>query len=162
MSEKIMKRLFYIWMMVMVAGRLAAQLPHSYYCDFESEAENALWTLNKPKNENSTWLNQWYIGGAVASLGEKSMYISPNAGAAAGYQKGQSRIMIAWRELTMEAGRYDLAFDWMCGGDSTRATLLVGWVPEERFGDMVCALSDDYKAREWIADNMLALAFVSV
>ena len=156
MTERIMKRLFYIWMMVMVAGRLAAQLPHSYYCDFESEAENALWTLNKPKNENSTWLNQWYIGGAVASLGEKSMYISPNAGAAAGYQKGQSRIMIAWRELTMEAGRYDLAFDWMCGGDSTRATLLVGWVPEDRFGDMVCALSDDYKAREWIADNMLA------
>lgn len=139
----------------MLLANAVAQLPHSYQCDFEDEAENALWTLNKPKNEGYTWLNQWYIGGATASLGKQSMYISPDGGANVGYLKEQSRIMIAWRELTMEAGRYDLAFDWMCGGDSVHATLLVAWVPESQFGDMTCALSDDYNARKWIQQNIL-------
>ena len=137
-----------------MAVSASAQLPHSYYCDFENAEENAAWKLNTPKNENYSWLNQWAIGGAVSSLGKQSMYISPDGGTNVGYLKDQSRIMIAWRELTMEAGRYDLAFDWMCGGDSARAALLVGWVPQSGFADMACALSDDYKAKKWIKDNM--------
>ena len=79
-----MKRLFYIWMMVMVAGRLAAQLPHTYYCDFESAAENANWILNKSGNASLTWDNKWAIGSAVASLGEQSMYVSSDDGVTAG------------------------------------------------------------------------------
>ena len=137
-----------------MAVSASAQLPHSYYCDFENAEENAAWKLNTPKNENYSWLNQWAIGGAVSSLGKQSMYSSPDGGTNVGYLKDQSRIMIAWRELTMEAGRYDLAFDWMCGGDSARAALLVGWVPQSGFADMACALNDDYKAKKWIKDNM--------
>lgn len=150
-----MKRIFYTYLALLVAMTMAAQLPHSYVCDFEDAAENALWTLNKPKNENYTWVNQWYIGGAVASLGEQSMYISPTGGAQAGYLKTESRVMIAWRELQLETGRYDVAFDWMCGGDSARAALLVAWVPEAQYDNMACALNDDYKAKKWIAQNML-------
>ncbi len=150
-----MKKILSILMMLAAAASVAAQKPHTYYCDFEDATENAKWNLNKPKNENYSWQNLWCIGGAVASLGEKSMYISPDGGRNVGYLKDQSRIMIAWRELDLEAGRYDVAFDWMCGGDSTRAALLVGWVPESRFSDMACALNDDYKAKKWIADNLL-------
>lgn len=150
-----MKRIAYIWLALLAAMTVAAQLPHSYYCDFEDAEENAKWKLNTPKNEAYTWVNQWYIGSAVASLGAQSMYISPTGGAQAGYLKTESRVMIAWRELQLEAGRYDVAFDWMCGGDSARAALLVAWVPESRFGEMACALNDDYKSKKWIAENML-------
>lgn len=150
-----MRRFLYIFIALMAAATMAAQKPHSYYCDFEDATENAQWSLNKPKNENYDWVNQWYIGGATASLGAKSMYISPDGGQNVGYLKTQSRIMIAWRELELEEGRYDVAFDWMCGGDSTRATLLVAWVPESQFGDMSCKLNDDYKAAKWISQNMM-------
>ena len=150
------KRIVYI-MLVAWAATLtaAAQLPHSYTCDFEDDAENALWQLNKPKNEAYTWVNQWAIGSATASLGQKSLYISPDLGETAKYVKTDSRVMIAWRELQLEAGRYDLAFDWVCRGDSSRASLLVAWVPESDFGDMYCKLGDDYKATKWIVNNML-------
>ena len=133
----------------------AAQLPHSYTCDFEDDAENALWQLNKPKNEAYTWVNQWAIGSATASLGQKSLYISPDLGETAKYVKTDSRVMIAWRELTLETGRYDIAFDWKCGGDSTRAALLTAWVPESEYDNMFCMLSDDYNANKWVANNML-------
>ncbi len=150
------KRIVYI-MLVAWAATLtaAAQLPHSYTCDFEDDAENALWQLNKPKNEAYTWVNQWAIGSATASLGQKSLYISPDLGETAKYVKTDSRVMIAWRELTLEAGRYDIAFDWKCGGDSTRAALLTAWVPESEYDNMFCMLSDDYNANKWVANNML-------
>ena len=139
----------------MTTGILSAQLPHSYYCDFEDAAENANWTLNKPKNEGYNWVNQWAIGKGISSLGEQSMYISPDGGTSVGYKKTESRVVIAWRELQLEAGRYDIAFDWMCGGDSARAALAVAWVPESQFGDMFCMLNDDYNAKKWVAQNML-------
>lgn len=153
------KRTIYI-MLVAWAATLtaAAQLLHSYTCDFENEAENALWTLNKPKNEGYTWVNQWAIGSATASLGQKSLYISADGGKTAGYAVSENpvaTIVIAWRELQLEAGRYDLAFDWKCGGDSAYTTLRVAWVPEEYFNDMWCAPSDEYKTRKWIANNLL-------
>ena len=149
-----MKKILYIGMMLLTSVMLSAQ-SHSYYCDFEDAAENANWTLNKPKNEGYTWVNQWTIGNKIASLGEQSMYISPDGGEHVGYKKTESRVMIAWREMNMAAGRYDLAFDWMCGGDSARAALLVAWVPESQFGEMFCMLNDDYKAKKWVNDNML-------
>ena len=150
-----MKRFLNIFMALLATGTMVAQKPHAYYCDFEDAAENANWTLNKPKNEAYQWVNLWEIGSAVYSLGGHSMYISPNAGEQAGYARTESRIMIAWRELNLEAGRYDVAFDWMCGGDSARAALVTAWVPESQFGDMVCKLNDDYKSAKWINNNLL-------
>ena len=150
-----MKRIAYIVIVLMAAANLSAQLPHTYKCDFEDEAENANWTLNKPKNEGYKWTNLWSIGKAVSYLGEQSMYISADDGATAGYAKTESRVMIAWRELQLEAGRYDLAFDWKCGGDSARAALAVAWVPESQFDDMFCMLNDDYNAKKWVKENML-------
>lgn len=149
-----MKRLVSIVLVLLATITLAAQKPHNYYCDFEDETENANWHLNTPKNEGYTWTNQWAIGTGVYSLGEHSMYISPDGGATVGYAKTTSNMVIAWRELEMEAGRYDVAFDWMCGGDSARAALLVAWVPESQFGDIVCKLNDDYKASKWINNNL--------
>ena len=156
-----MKRKLFILLSVCVTIAAMAHLPHSYLCDFEDAAENAQWNLNTPKNENYTWVNTWTIGSGVSSLGTQSLYISADGGATAGYATAtlatspKSCIMIAWRKMTLEAGRYDLSFDWMCGGDSARAALLVAWVPESQFGKMACKLNDDYNATDWIAQNML-------
>ena len=150
-----MRRIQYILIALVTALTAAAQLPHSYTCDFEDATENAQWNLNKPKNEGYQWINQWVIGDKVASLGERSMYITPDGGTSVGYLKTQSRIVIAWRELQLEAGRYDLAFDWMCGGDSARAALMVAWVPESDFGKITCKLNDDYNATDWIKNNLV-------
>ena len=149
-----MKRLLYILFALLTTTTLAAQKPHNYYCDFEDETENANWHLNTPKNEGYTWTNQWAIGSAVYALGQHSMYISPDGGTTVGYAKTTSNMVIAWRELEMEAGRYDVAFDWMCGGDSARAALLVAWVPQSQFEKIVCKLNDDYKAADWIYNNL--------
>jgi len=149
-----MRRILYIVAAIWFAGTVWAQKPHSYSCDFEDAAENANWVLNKPKNEGYTWRNLWCIDDAISSLGSKSLYISPDSGKHVGYVRSESRIMIAWRELELEAGRYDMAFDWLCGGDSARAALVVAWVPESQFIEMNCALNDDYKAKNWISQNM--------
>jgi len=152
-----MKRYLYIWIALLAAVKLSAQetLPHTYYCDFEDEAENANWNLNKPKNENYVWVNQWTIDTLVSSLGKKSLYITPDEGEHVGYARTESRVMIAWREMTLEEGRYDIAFDWMCGGDSSRACMIAAWVPEDQFENMYCKLNDDYKATKWINNNLL-------
>ena len=153
-----MKRLYILFLTLGMALTAIAQLPHSYSCDFEDEAENASWNLNTPRNQASEWGNFWAIGDATASLGKRSLYISSDDGATAKYIKmSESRVVIAWREVQLESGRYDLAFDWMCGGDSARSALLVAWIPEEDFDDMVCMMNDDYKSkgREWVTNNML-------
>lgn len=157
-----MRKYIFIILLSLCATYIAAQLPHTYSCDFESATENANWNLNIPKNENYEWVNQWAIGDGIASLGEKSMYISADGGTTAAYKKSLSRIMIAWRELTMESGRYDLAFDWQCGGDSVRAALLVAWVPQSQFENMVCKLSDNYASEAWIQSNLLTFNGVEI
>ena len=131
----------------------------SYYmCDFEDVAENALWQLNTPKNENATWCNLWSIGSATSCDGAKSLYISNDGGTTAAYSKA-SNIMIAWREFSdsdLEPGQYDLAFDWRNVGDSLRAGVYVAWVPESDWEDMNCGLNDDISTRYWLTDNMLS------
>lgn len=150
------KRIVYILLAAFAATlTAAAQLPHSYQCDFEDDAENAQWELNKTINPAFTWDNKWAIGSSVASLGQQSMYISPDEGAHVGYTRTTSCIIVAWRELQLEAGRYDLAFDWMCGGDSTRAALVVAWVPESDYATMTCWPSSDYQSVNWMNNNML-------
>ncbi len=149
-----LKKLSYIWIALAITATAAAQLPHNYYCDFENEAENVLWTLNKPKNENYEWSNQWAIGTAEAESGSNSMYISTDGGATSGYV-ATSSIVIAWRELTLDAGEYDLTFDWKNVGDSMRATMLVAWVPESDFDDVWCSKNTNYKVQKWINNNML-------
>lgn len=156
-----MKRFLNILMALLATGTMVAQKPHAYYCDFEDAAENANWVLNRSGNASLVWTNKWEIGSAVYSLGEHSMYISPDGGQTVGFKRTTSCIMIAYRELNLEQGRYDIAFDWMCGGDSVRASLMVAWVPEEDFTNaagenvMYCRSNDEYKLIPWIQKNLL-------
>ena len=126
-----------------------------YFCDFEDEAENAQWQLNTPKNDRFRWEDLWSIGGATACDGQRSMYISTDEGMSVGYVKA-SYILTAYREFTdLEAGDYNLAFDWRNVGDSLRAGMLVAWVPESQWEEMRCGQNDDLTGRDWILDNLV-------
>lgn len=146
-----MKKYFLSLLLLGATSLLNAQLSH-YECGFEDDAENAQWHLNEPRNTAYSFSNLWYIGNAEASLGERSMYISSDGGNSATYTRevnNASRIVIAWRELQLEAGKYDIAFDWMCAGDTTRAALYMAWVPESEFDNIYCALNDNMSALSW-------------
>lgn len=137
----------------MISVQFFAQTISSYRCDFENEAENAEWKLNTPKNENITWKNLWVIGTAVNNGGEKGLYVSADAGATASYAP-TDQIMIAWRELTLATGNYDIVMDWRSMG--TAATYMkVCWVPESYFNDFICGNNATITGRKWITDNEL-------
>ncbi len=150
-----MRKLFYIVSFCLLAVALPATADTYYFCDFEDDTENANWQLNKPKNEQDTWSNLWYIGPTTSCDGQQSMYISADKGLTVGYQP-VSKIIIAWREFdNLDAGRYDIAFDWRNVGDSARAALYAIWVPEQDFDDVWCGISE--YPDKWLTSNAIAV-----
>lgn len=133
-----------------------------YFCDFEDDTENANWQLNTPRNVNSEWSHLWCIGTAAARDGQRGMYVSPDGGQTAAYGTVVGgRIVISWREFdNLDAGNYDIAFDWRNGGDSLRAALYVAWIPDESnyFSQMICATNDDVSTRKWLTDNYITFS----
>lgn len=123
---------------------------------YQQDARNGIWTLNSPINLNYTWYNTWGVGTAESAAGKYSLYISSDAGRSASY-KAQSCIMIAWREITLQAGDYSIALDWKCmGGGATQSNLRVLWIPAADTSKMVCGMNNEVAARKWIVDNQLS------
>lgn len=94
-----------------------------YFCDFEDDAENAKWVLN-PGIENITTTNAWCIGGAKAYTGEKSLYISCDGGQTNTYATTHN-ILVAYRDISLERGQYDIAFDWTGMGNGSNGYLKI-------------------------------------
>lgn len=155
-----MRKLILLLLSCLSLGILLPAKAESYYfCDFEDDAENALWTLNYAKNTSVDWNNKWAIGSAEAKAGVRSMYISADGGATAGYATGKARIMLAWREFdSLEPGEYDLAFDWKNVGDSSRAGLYAAWIPESDFEAMTCSQNDN--PAQYITRNLVKMVDV--
>ncbi len=109
---------------------LQAQTAASYECDFENEAQNATWSLVNGSMAASI-PNKWAIGTAVNNGGQRSMYISTDGGQTAGYAK-HSSYAVAYCDITLQAGTFDMAFDWQGMGDMDVNTdgLYVCWVPD--------------------------------
>src|SRR5574344_1146069 len=91
-----------------------------YFCGFESEAENVQWILNP----DIKTVNMWTTGTAESYVGKKSLYISNDSGVSANYTNTPN-IVLAYREFTLTAGTYDLAFDWKAMGVSNKAYMRV-------------------------------------
>lgn len=129
----------------------------SYLCDFENATENAQWQLNTPKNEGAEWPNLWVIGTADKCGGQQSLYISNDGGLSTNYSSTLSRVMIAWRTLTLEEGTYDITIDWKClGGDLSKSNLRVVWIPEEDVDSkFLCGLNSEIDSRAWIVNNTI-------
>ena len=112
------------WLSVMRAYGAAitmADLPYLY--DFENEAENQNWVLN-PSVNTITTDNRWVIGSAVAYTGDNSMYVSQDGGLSNTYAS-TNNVLLAYRDITLEAGDYDIAYDWMGLGNKTKGYLKI-------------------------------------
>lgn len=127
-----MKQRSYILMLVVVSCWLSAMQAYGaaitmadlpYLCDFEDETENQNWVLN-PSVNTITTANRWVIGGAVAYTGDKSMYVSQDEGESNTYAS-TNNVLLAYRDITLEAGDYDIAYDWMGLGNKTKGYLKV-------------------------------------
>lgn len=94
-----------------------------YFCDFEDDAENANWVLN-PAIENINTTNAWTIGSATAYTGEKSLYVSCDKGRTTEYAP-TNNVLIAYRDISLEKGAYDIAFDWTGMGNGSKGYLKI-------------------------------------
>ncbi len=81
-----------------------------YLCDFEDDTENANWVLN-PGIEKIITDNRWVIGSASASTGSHSLYVSADGGRTNTYV-ATNNVLIAYRDVSLDKGKYDVAFDW--------------------------------------------------
>lgn len=120
---------------------LCAQVPASYTCDFEDSIQNKTWSLVNG-NMAEQIPNKWYIGEAISCTGMQSLYISADTGRTANYVQ-HSSYAIAYTDITLSVGTYDLSFDWCAVGYSagTDEGLYVAWLPDRDpiMGDTVYA-----------------------
>lgn len=124
---------------------VSAQQINSYACDFEDEAENALWTINA--QSSSPCKNQWHIGaaGAFGINSTKGLYISGGDGEEVeknvyvnalgvdptSQEAIQGEYVASYRQLDLADGTYTLVFDWLAMGRQDDK-LFVTWVnPDE-------------------------------
>ncbi len=88
---------------------LPATLPYS--TGFET-ADDCDWEYSNAA------VNQWHIGTAVNQSGSRALYISNNGGTSNEYTVSATTQSFAYRTFTLDAGEYDLGFNWKCNGES--------------------------------------------
>lgn len=104
-----------------------------YYNSFESELDTVGWKFVK---QGVLSPSEWCWGSAVSREGEKSLYISADEGVSASYTEHSNGYnVVVYKKFSLPAGRYDLAFDCLVGGElaedgSVRDGLKVAWIPE--------------------------------
>lgn len=114
---------FFVLVFVVAASVQGLNAQTGYMCDFESEAENSQWTMNQGLLGN----NRWHIGAAVHNGGQKSMYVTADEGATAGYE-AKSTLLVSYRTLTLPKDTFEIAFDWQAFGFDDNDALYVCWV----------------------------------
>lgn len=125
-------------------------LANSYFCNFEDSAENNKWEL-KVGAFAERCANKWYIGKpGSANNGEAGLFISCDNGVTSNYTNKAVTVM-AYRELTLEAGDYELSFDWKAGGTEFNDGLYVCLVPtsdrDARLASTTSSILDNWVKR---------------
>lgn len=143
----------YIILMCAVLGitYMQAQVAASYTCNFEDSIQNKTWVLENGYEAKEV-PNKWFIGSAINNGGAQCLYITADTGRTAGYVAFSS-VAVAYTDITLDAGTYDIAFDWCALGYSDGAEgLYVAWAPDELLGSPVelfynksATLTDDMK-----------------
>ena len=113
-------------------GQTYEKLP--YFEGFEDTTTYSSWTLNAGPN-GAKAENKWYISNADAFVGENALYISADGGKTASYKNTQV-YNVAYKEISLPKGTYDLSFTWKCdgelGADGLADGLYVCWVSSKQ------------------------------
>ncbi|MBQ5925573.1 MAG: hypothetical protein IIX03_02560, partial [Paludibacteraceae bacterium] len=97
-----------------------------YQSDFEDDFErDSCWVLNAGPNGGKC-ANKWYWGKPGANGDEYGLFVSNDNGASPTY-KNVGVSVVAYRKMRLDAGLYELSFDWQAGGRSTDG-LYVCWI----------------------------------
>ncbi|MBR5984592.1 MAG: fibronectin type III domain-containing protein [Bacteroidales bacterium] len=84
-----------------------------YACDFETDTENAKWTM-----VNGTQTNQWMIGNSTSSSPSNSLYITNNNSSNSYTMSSSASSVYVWRSLEISsAGNYIVSFKWKGRGE---------------------------------------------
>ena len=121
---------FFLFFTFLLCDVLLAQstVASSYFCDFEDAVENEKWELKVGLHADKC-ANKWYIGKpGSANNGENGLYVSCDNGLTSDYTNKAVMVM-AYREITLEAGDYELSFDWKAGGAEFNDGLYVCLAP---------------------------------
>lgn len=110
-----MNRKIYIVLLASIVSLCAELQAMNYFCGFENQSDTAGWVFAKRPALKSNFV----VGQAISRIGSRSMYVSADNGATAGYESTASGyIIVAYRKFTFAAGIYDLAFDLRIVGDA--------------------------------------------
>lgn len=103
-----------------------------YSTSFEDATDNGAWILLNGSSTDSTSFNIWTLGQATNNTtgGSSSLYISDSIGGDYFYNDTITSTAIAYRNLTLDAGLYSIAFDWFANGEADYDYLLAALVPE--------------------------------
>lgn len=134
-----MKR-YLLYMLLLCLTGLSIQAQNNYFmCDFEDASINAQWSLVNGSKAASIG-NKWCIGSATSNGGQNAMYISVDSGRTVSYYN-ISAYVVAYIDVTLKKGTYDLSFDWRAMGNITENSLdglYVYWGPVTgAFGDTI-------------------------
>lgn len=113
----------YCLLMSVSAGAAITMNDLPYLCDFETEDQNKMWGLN-PGIDAIQTDNRWVIGSATAYTGEQSMYVSKDGGVSTAYAN-TNNVLLAYQDITLDQGDYDIAYDWSGLGNGTDGYLKV-------------------------------------
>lgn len=113
----------------------AAQETHlPYYCRFETAVDTAGWKLTDGVSSS-----KWCWGEAENRSGNRSIYLSTDGGATAGYDEVPTGYyVVAYKKFTVKAmQKYDLAFDCKVWGEKTRTGnindgMMAAWIPASK------------------------------
>ena len=108
------KHLFNLLLLVAMClpWAVQAQVTLPFTCDFEDDVTE--WNFATRQGSNT-----WYIGTAEYNSGSQSLYVSNDQGTTNAYSNGNDALSFAYVAVDLEAGDYQISFDWKCGGEST-------------------------------------------
>jgi hypothetical protein len=101
-----------------------------YFEGFEDTTTYSSWVLNAGPN-GAKAENKWYMSNADAFVGENALYISSDGGKTLSYKNSQV-YNIAYKEIVLPKGVYDLSFTWKCEGEIGADGLYVCWVTTKK------------------------------
>lgn len=122
---------FFFGVMQLAAQGVAVTPPYAYGFEDDGSSERSLWTLLNTGQDGSACPDQWYIGAAAAKDGVNSLYISSDGGATVSYGRNEN-IVVAYREMELPTGRYNVTFDWF--------NLADGKIGDRESGLFVCII----------------------
>lgn len=74
--------------------------------------------------------NKWYISGYRPYMGDSCMIISSDNGATASYNVSKTNSAVAYIDVSLLPGSYDLSFAWSCLGEADKDGLYVCFLPQ--------------------------------